>query len=131
MTETTQRIDKWLWYTRFFKTRSLAAKFVTSGKVRLTSGDATSRVTKASQTVKVDDVLTFAKGDHVRVIKVVHTGTRRGPAPEAQELYEDLAPPQPKPKKEKALGPATREPGSGRPTKKQRRQMDKWLDESG
>lgn len=123
-----QRIDKWLWYARFFKTRSLAAKFVASGKVRVTSNDQTARVTKASQTIKTDDVLTFPKGDHVRVIKVVHTGTRRGPASEAQTLYADLAPPQPKVKKAKETGPAARDPGSGRPTKKDRRAIDKWLE---
>ena len=94
-----QRIDKWLWYARFFKTRSLAAKFVTGGKIRVATGDVTTRAEKSSHIVRVNDVLTFPKGDYVRVIKILDPGTRRGPAPEAQTLYEDLAAPQPKAKK--------------------------------
>ena len=121
----TQRIDKWLWYARFFKTRSLAAKFVTSGKVRVTSGDDTIRVTKAAHAVHIDDVLTFPKGHHVRVIKVLDPGKRRGPAPEAQALYEDLSPPQPRSKKQQVAKPAGRDKGAGRPTKKERRAIDK------
>lgn len=110
------RIDKWLWYARFFKTRSLAAKLCNDGGVRL-SGTV---VTKAHASVKPGDVLTFAQGRHIRVIKVVALGSRRGPAPEAQALYEDLAPPVP----EERLQDPYRAPGAGRPTKRDRRAID-------
>ncbi|MEL7114873.1 MAG: RNA-binding S4 domain-containing protein [Pseudomonadota bacterium] len=89
----TIRIDKWLWYARFFKTRSLAAKLVTGGHVRVNS----TRVSKASAAVGPGDVLTFPQGSRIRVVELVETGTRRGPAPEAQTLYTDLSPP-PEPK---------------------------------
>ena len=85
------RLDKWLWYARFLKTRSLATKLCASGSIRV-GGVA---VTKANHAIKPGDVLTFPLGRHVRVIKVVALGDRRGPAPEAQALYEDLSPPSP------------------------------------
>lgn len=112
-----QRIDRWLWYARLLKSRTLAATLVTSGKLRVNS----KRISKASQLVRPGDVLTFPLGDHVRVIKVLAPGARRGPAPEARMLYEDMAPPQPRTAEDKAIGP-TRDAGSGRPTKKDRRQ---------
>lgn len=85
------RLDKWLWFARFCKSRSLAAKLCESGTLRC-SGMV---VAKASHTVKPGDVLTFPLGRHVRVIKVVDLGTRRGPAEEARTLYRDLSPPAP------------------------------------
>lgn len=121
-----QRIDKWLWYARFFKTRSLATKFVNSGKIRVKSNGQSGRITKPSQTVKLDDVLTFAMGRRIRVIKVRAPGTRRGPALEAQSLYEDLSPPHVEQAKAISLAPGQREEGSGRPTKRQRRALDRW-----
>ncbi len=89
MTEPALRADKWLWYARFFKTRSLAAKICNAGKLRI-SGEL---VSKAHHKLKPGDVLTFAQGRHVRVIKVVSLASRRGPAAEAQALYQDLKPP--------------------------------------
>ncbi|WP_207480172.1 RNA-binding S4 domain-containing protein [Arenibaculum pallidiluteum] len=85
------RLDKWLWFARFFKSRSLAAKQVEAGAVRLAGAP----VTKAHQTVRPGDVLTFVQGGHIRVVRIAAVGTRRGPAPEAQGLYEDLSPPTP------------------------------------
>ena len=85
------RLDKWLWYARFLKTRSQAAKLAGSGNLRLGGVP----VTKASHGVKVGDVLTFPLGPYVRVIKVKALAARRGPAAEAQALYEDLDPPVP------------------------------------
>ncbi|WP_114393321.1 RNA-binding S4 domain-containing protein [Oleisolibacter albus] len=85
------RLDKWLWYARFVKTRSLASKLCGSGSIRL----AGTPVTRASQTIRPGDVLTFPLGPHIRVIKVLALAARRGPAPEARALYEDLAPPTP------------------------------------
>lgn len=79
------RADKWLWYARFFKTRSLAAKAVAAG-LRLNG----QRQTKPSVALRPGDVLTFSQGRQVRVIRMLAPGTRRGPASEAQALYDDL-----------------------------------------
>lgn len=106
-------MDKWLWYARFFKTRGLAAKLVTGGHCRVNSA----KVAKASHAVGRGDVLTFPQGKKVRIIKVLELGTRRGPAPEAQTLYEDMTPVQ----ESKPDAPKTE--GKGRPTKKDRRDM--------
>lgn len=124
------RADKWLWFARFFKTRSLATQVCQAGKLRL-SGQG---VVKAHSKVKVGDVLTFPQARHIRVVKVLALGTRRGPASEAQALYEDLKPPEaesrlPKGTPEAAAAvPAKREPGSGRPTKRERRALERLRD---
>ena len=117
MSEPTQklRVDKWLWHARFFKTRSLAAKVVSDGKLRVNGQP----ISKPAYAVTADDVLTFPQARNVRVIKVLGLGERRGPAPEAQALYDDLDPPKPR-------DPAPQVPrfeGKGRPTKKDRRAM--------
>ncbi|MEX0923513.1 MAG: RNA-binding S4 domain-containing protein [Rhodovibrionaceae bacterium] len=116
------RADKWLYQARFFKSRSLASK-VCDGGLRI-SGN---KVDKAHARVRVGDVLTFPQGLHIRVVKVLALGTRRGPASEAQGLYEDLSPPEkqtPLPKAARS-GVMTRDAGSGRPTKRDRRQLDR------
>ena len=117
------RIDKWLWAARFFKTRGEAHKVVSSGHLRL-DGDTMS---KPHRQVRIGDVLTFAKGRDVRVVKVLAMAERRGPASEARELYEDLAPPEPRAKTSRTNpGPfERRDAGSGRPTKRERRQTDR------
>ena len=112
------RIDKWLWHARFFKTRSLAAKTVTGG-LRVNGQP----VAKPAFAVGEGDVLTFAQGTQVRVIRVVAPGTRRGPAPEAQTLYEDLDPPAARPKPE-PQPQAPKYDGGGRPSKRDRRALD-------
>lgn len=112
------RLDKWLWFARFFKTRSLAAARVAAGDVRV-NGE---RVAKRATTISQGDVLTFAQGRAVRVIEVVAIGNRRGPAPEAQALYTDLSPPPPPP--EDAVPENPKFEGKGRPTKRDRRQAD-------
>lgn len=122
-----QRIDKWLWCARFFKTRTLASKFCLSGKMRINAD----HMTKAHALVRPGDVLTFPLGDHVRVIEILATAPRRGPAPEARTLYTDLDPPQPKSKTDLLTKPAragVREKGAGRPTKRERRAIDALLD---
>ena len=81
------RVDKWLWHARFFKTRTLAAKIVAGGHLRVNSRKAE----KSSTCVVAGDVLTFAQEKRVRVIKVLALGTRRGPSSEAKLLYEDLS----------------------------------------
>lgn len=82
-----QRIDKWLWHSRFFKSRSAAARFVVSGKVRVNSR----LIAKSSHALKQSDVLTFVLYDMVMVVRVRAIGLRRGPPSEAQSLYEDLS----------------------------------------
>ncbi len=83
------RIDKWLWYARQTKTRSLAQKLVTGGNVRLNKD----KINSASKMIGAGDVLTFTIGETVKVLKVVECGTKRGPFSMAQLLYEDLSPP--------------------------------------
>ncbi|CAG0910140.1 unnamed protein product [Cyprideis torosa] len=117
------RIDKWLWYARIVKTRSLAASLVRSGKVRLNN----ERAASPSRTVSPEDVLTVTLERQIKILKVLQIGTRRGPAPEAQLLYEDLSPapvrvdPFTRPAKQ-----AVRDEGAGRPTKKQRREISRF-----
>jgi ribosome-associated heat shock protein Hsp15 len=117
----TLRLDKWLWHARFARTRSLAAKLVSEARFRI-NGNPTE---KAHHAVRPGDVLTFPLGPHIRVIKVLALGTRRGPAPEARTLYEDLEPPQSNPSVPKEPPVAVREDGAGRPTKRERRQTDR------
>lgn len=126
-----QRLDKWLWCARFFKSRTLANALLAGTRVRLSG----TLVTKPHQKVKVGDILTFPLGDHVRVVKVLALAVRRGPAPEAQALYEDLSPvpdrraPTAESDVFEATAPA-RDRGAGRPTKKDRRATDRFnLDE--
>jgi ribosome-associated heat shock protein Hsp15 len=83
-----QRIDKWLWVARFFKTRGAAAALCAEGKIRM-SGRV---ISKAHVTVRVGDVLTFPLGRYIRVVKVRALAQRRGPAAEARTLYDDLNP---------------------------------------
>lgn len=111
----TIRLDKWLWQARFFKSRSLAAGIVTAGKVRV---DGTP-VSKPARAVGPGDTLTFVKETDTKVIRILACGTRRGPAPEAQALYEDLSP-------EPVRNTHSRNPafdGKGRPTKRDRRNL--------
>ena len=75
------RIDKWLWYARFFKSRALASKMCQSGKIRVDGAP----ITKAHFTVRVGQVLTFPQGPNIRIVRVEEMGKRRGPAPEAQQ----------------------------------------------
>ena len=123
MSEQGLRIDKWLWQARFFKSRSLAQRLCGGGHVRLNGN----RVTKAHAMIRPGDVLTFPMGRHVRVVRVAVLGERRGPAVEAQTLYEDLEPPRPtKPEAgPRPPVPARRNPGAGRPTKTERRATDR------
>ena len=119
-----QRLDKWLWFARVVKSRTLAAGLVQDGRVRLNR----ERVTKPSQIVKPGDVVTLTVHRNVRILRVVLPGHRRGPATEAATLYEDLSPPPAASERpEDALpdGGVSFEPGAGRPTKKDRRAIDR------
>lgn len=118
-----QRVDKWLFFARVVKSRTLAGKLAEAGKIRVNSN----KINSASYQVKVEDVLTITLERKILVLKILAPGEKRGPYVEAKELYEDLSP---EPVKRDASGfvppPAQREPGSGRPTKKERREMDKF-----
>jgi ribosome-associated heat shock protein Hsp15 len=111
-----QRIDKWLWFARMAKSRTLAQKLAVSGRVRVNR----ERNRSASRPVQPGDILTIALDSGVRVLKVVAPGSRRGPATEARLLFEDLSPPP------VSASPALadRPSGEGRPTKRDRRAID-------
>lgn len=112
-----QRLDKWLWFARVLKSRTQAAALVSDGKVRINRV----RALKPSQSVRPGDVLTITVRGHVRVLKVEFPGVRRGPPPEARTLYEDLTPPPP----DTRGSIAERAAGTGRPTKLERRLIDR------
>jgi len=135
-TSSAQRLDKWLWYARVTKSRTLAANLIEGGKVRVNRV----RTDKPSYQVRVGDVITATVHRSVRVLKVLGPGTRRGPASEACNLYEDLTPQQPGAGPVQAGGaeaqaaavfepsPIERPRGSGRPTKRDRRKLDRLWD---
>lgn len=123
---TSERIDKWLWHARFFKSRTLARDLVKSKKLHINS----LAISKPSVLVQVGDILTFPKAKDDKVIEIVAIGTRRGSAPEAQLLYKDLTP-DPiilDPLDPRTMKAPTRAQGMGRPTKADRRAMDKLRD---
>lgn len=130
-----QRLDKWLWFARVLKTRTSAAGLISDGRVRVNRV----RTTKPAQPVRAGDVITISVAGGVRVLEVLAAGKRRGPATEAAELYNEIVPLQraraargtgsqsgdaadlPGP----GQGAPTTEAGSGRPTKKHRRVLDR------
>jgi ribosome-associated heat shock protein Hsp15 len=118
-----QRIDKWLFFTRMVKSRSLAQGHVQSGHVKINGA----RCGQPSQMVKAGDrvELSLDRRDIVLVVRLA--GERRGPYEEAKLLYEDLTPPPDEAKRLTAYEQATRESGAGRPTKKERRAIDRLM----
>ena len=121
-TGTSLRVDKWLWAARFFKTRSLATGACTGGKVDVNDEAAKpARLVRAGDLVKV----TLPRG-HRRVVKVISLDDRRGPATTARALYEDLTPPEPL--RPRQAPPPYRDPGAGRPTKRERREVDRLME---
>ena len=119
-----QRIDKWLFFARVVKSRSLAAKLAQAGRVRVNR----EKIDSASYPVRVGDVLTITLERRILVYEILDTGMRRGPASEAQTLYEDRTPPPP-PTAEEEPAVAPREAGAGRPTKRERRQIARFTGE--
>jgi ribosome-associated heat shock protein Hsp15 len=114
-----QRIDKWLFFARAVKSRSIAAKLASGGHLRINERTSDG----ADNPVRVGDVLTIRLEQHVLVWKVLGLGERRGPAPEAQLLYEDLTPA--RPQMDRLMKDGRRDPGAGRPEKKERRAMER------
>lgn len=126
MPEDRQRIDKWLFFARVVKSRSLAAKLAQGGRVRVNRD----KIDQPSHQVKPDDVLTITLDRRILVYRILAAGERRGPAAEARLLYEDLSPETPKAGSAAASAlPPFRKAGAGRPTKKERRDLDRWRSE--
>ncbi|MBD9447141.1 MULTISPECIES: RNA-binding S4 domain-containing protein [unclassified Rhizobium] len=118
-----QRIDKWLFFTRMVKSRSLAQSHIQSGHVRI-NGE---RALQPSQMVKTGDRVELALERRDVVLIVKSGGERRGPYEEARLLYEDLTPPPDEAKRLTPYEQAMRATGTGRPTKKDRRAIDKLM----
>lgn len=123
----TVRIDKWLWCARFFKTRSLAAQEIDKGRVAING-----QVTKASREVRAGDTVALRQGQVPRTVVVRGVSQVRGPAPVAQQLYEETAESisaREKSAEQRRLAP---EPAAalqdGRPTKRDRRDIDRARD---
>lgn len=131
--EAGQRIDQWLWFARITKSRSLAQELIARGKVRVNR----IKVDKSSCLLKAGDIITISLGPRIRVIRIESFGERRGPAREAAGLYQELtpapdgttsargaiAPPAAAPLQETLVG--ARDAGAGRPTKRDRRAIDR------
>ena len=115
------RLDTWLWYARFYKSRSLSSKAILSGKLRVNSD----KISKPASKVKINDVLTINHVNMVRIIQVESLGVRRGPASEAQKLYKDLLEDATGAFNIKYVSEEPKKDTNKRPTKKDRRILDK------
>ncbi len=118
------RIDKWLWAARFYKTRSLAQQAVEGGKITL-SGE---RI-KPSKELKTGDALVIRIGASAWAIAVKQLSDKRGSATIARTLYEESAESQVRREQQSVLRKLNVEPAAerhGRPTKRERRQLDSW-----
>ncbi len=113
-----QRIDKWLWHARVVRTRSAAAALAEAGLVRINGA----RIDTSSRPVRPGDVVTVALDRNVRLLKVIGYAERRGSAEAARGLFEDITPPPATPREPSA---GAREEGAGRPTKRERREIDR------
>ncbi|OGK94290.1 MAG: hypothetical protein A2W08_14690 [Candidatus Rokubacteria bacterium RBG_16_73_20] len=113
------RLDRWLWAARVFKTRAWAARACDGGKV-----DVNDQAAKPAKAVGLGDVIrvTLREG-RKRILKVAALGDRRGSAARARALYADLTPPEPA--RPRWAAPPARPPGAGRPTKRERRALDR------
>jgi ribosome-associated heat shock protein Hsp15 len=113
------RVDKWLWAARVFKTRSLASTACDGGKV-----DINAEAAKPARRVRSGDLIqvTLPRGRR-RILKVTAVGERRGSAEAARQLYQDLTPPEPP--RTRQAPPPFRAPGAGRPTKRERRDIQR------
>ncbi|HEY2338485.1 MAG TPA: RNA-binding S4 domain-containing protein [Burkholderiales bacterium] len=118
------RLDKWLWAARFFKTRSLAQQAIAAGRVK-----ANDERIKPAFDVKVGELLSVRVGDYEWVVSVRALSERRGPAVQARKMYEESAAGREERERRMDLRRYSGEPASsikGRPTKKDRRDLDDW-----
>ncbi|MDR2195856.1 MAG: RNA-binding protein [Gallionellaceae bacterium] len=125
MTDTKPRLDKWLWAARFFKTRALAVEAIESGKVQVNDV----RVIKPAKTLAIADTLIIRLGPYHHEVEVLGWSNRRGPASEAQKLYRETD--ASKAKREALALELKAQAGSvvaakGRPTKKDRREIERF-----
>ena len=116
------RLDAWLWAVRLYKTRSLATAAVRGGHVRVDD-----KLAKASQEVVTGQVIRVRRAEHEdKIVEVVNpTMAKRVGAPEAQAAYLDKTPEKPAPIPEMVGRIAVRDRGAGRPTKRDRRDLDR------
>jgi len=121
-----ERLDRFLFFSRAVKSRTLAQKFIEAGAIRVNS----EKTVRTDHKVGAGDVLTMSLHERILIWRIIDPGTRRGPASEAQGLYEDMSPPSlPRAQRspyEAAI--AERPAGAGRPTKKERRDTDRLRD---
>jgi len=119
------RLDKWLWAARLYKTRALAAADIDRGRVSVNA-----QVAKASRELREGDVVELRRQLSVRTLVVRAVSRQRGPATDAQALYEETAESVARREREAAERKLHREPAStiaqGRPTKRDRRQLADW-----
>lgn len=117
------RVDKWLWAARFFKTRGLAAEAIEAGRVSVNGERA-----KASKAVKPGDALVIRRPPYEHAVRVLGVSDRRGPAAEAQKLYEESA--ESRARREAVAAEMKSMPPpvfKGRPTKKDRRTLERFI----
>ena len=119
----TIRLDLYLFYIRFFKSRNLATKFISKSRTRV-SGQATQ---KPHKLVSIDDILTLLINDKVRILKIIGIPYRRGPFLESMLYYDDLTPIEKKENKVNKNSGIKFIQRVGRPTKLERRQTDKLM----
>ena len=113
------RVDKWLWAARFFRSRALAAAACAGGKI-----DVNAQAAKPAKLLRIGDLVKVSLPRVRRVVRIIALSDRRGSGAQAAHLYEDLTPPPPP--REVRIGPAAyRPPGAGRPTKRERRQLER------
>jgi ribosome-associated heat shock protein Hsp15 len=116
--EAALRVDRWLWAARFFKSRTLAAEACAGGKV-----DVNDQAAKPARPLRPGDVVGITLPGGRRIARVVALAERRGPAAAARALYDDLTPPAPP--RGRRVPVMYRPPGAGRPTKQERRALDR------
>jgi ribosome-associated heat shock protein Hsp15 len=121
------RLDQWLWAVRIYRTRTLAASAIKAGQVTVNGLPA-----KPAREVRAGEQIVARAGDIDRILKVVGFPPSRIGARLLPEFVVDLTPAEQRERRvaEQALRPWTRPKGSGRPTKRDRRQMDSWRDEA-
>ena len=119
----TIRLDIYLYYIRIFKSRSIATKFVSTNRLRI-SGQVTQ---KPHKMISIGDVLTISINDNIKILKVLDIPNRRGPYSESLNFYEDITPIENIPKKENIKLDMKFVERVGRPTKRERRQTDRLM----
>lgn len=119
-----QRIDKWLWAARFYKTRSVAVDEIGKGRVQINGADA-----KPSREIHPGDTVCLRQGSVQKTVIILGLSMQRGPAPQAQLLYRETAESLERRRVEAERQRLAREPAhsieQGRPTKRDRRQLDR------